>query len=130
MCCDDLFEGLLPWRKTGAHIPGVAASWETSADGKTWTFHLRDRRAWSNGEPVTADDFVYAWRRQVDPATGSEYSQALAPIENALDIAAGKMPSSKLGVESAGPQTLIVHLHAPTPYLLGLLTNMYLVSGL
>ena len=94
----------------GSTIPGVATSWETSADGKTWTFHLRKDARWSNGQPVTANDFVYAWRRQVDPATGSEYAQALAPIENALDIASGKMPLDKLGVESAGPQTLVVHL--------------------
>ncbi len=71
-------------------------------------------------------DFVYAWRRQVDPATGSEYAQALTPIENAMEVAAGKAPPARLGVESAGPSTLIVHLHAPTPYLLALLTNAYL----
>ena len=71
----------------------ASPTWETSADGKTWTFHLRKNARWSNGQPVTADDFVYAWRRQVDPATGSEYAQALAPIENAMDVAAGKVPS-------------------------------------
>ena len=63
-------------------------------------------RAGPTAQPVTANDFVYAWRRQVDPATGSEYAQALAPIENAMDIASGKMPVDKLGVEAAGPQTL------------------------
>ena len=109
----DLFEGLTTVSIDGSIIPGVATSWETSADGKTWTFHLRKDARWSNGEPVTADDFVYAWRREVDPATASEYSQALAPIENALDIAAGKMPVNTLGVESVGPQTLVVHLDAP-----------------
>jgi oligopeptide transport system substrate-binding protein len=123
---DDLFEGLTTAAIDGSVIPGVATSWETSADGKTWTFHLRKEARWSNGEPVTADDFVYAWRREVDPATTSEYSQALAPIENALDIAAGKMPIEKLGVESMGPQTLVVHLSAPTPYLLALVGNNYL----
>ena len=89
---DDLFEGLVTLGEDGQTVPGVALTWDTSADGKTWTFHLRKDARWSNGQPVTADDFVYAWRRQVDPATGSEYSQALAPIENAMDIAAGKMP--------------------------------------
>jgi len=123
---DDLFEGLVTLNEEGHTVPGVAASWETSADGKTWTFQLRDNARWSNGQPITADDFVYAWRRQVDPATGSEYAQALTPIENAMDAAAGKMPPSKLGVESAGPRTLVVHLHAPTPYLLALLANAYL----
>ncbi len=124
---DDLFEGLVTLNEEGNTIPGVATSWETSADGKTWTFHLRENARWSNGEPVTADDFVYAWRRQVDPATGSEYAQALTPIENAMDAAAGKVPPSKLGVESAGPRTLVVHLNAPTAYLPSLLTNAYLI---
>lgn len=122
----DLFEGLTTVSSDGSTIPGVATSWETSADGKIWTFHLRKEARWSNGEPVTADDFVYAWRREVDPATASEYSQALAPIQNAMEIADGKMPVDKLGVESMGPQILVVHLHAPTAYLPALLTNAYL----
>lgn len=123
---DDLFEGLVTLGLNGHTTPGVALKWETSPDGKTWTFHLRPDARWSNGQPVTADDFVYAWRRQVDPATGSEYAQALTPIENAMDVAAGKLPPTKLGVESAGKQTLVVHLQAPTAYLPALLTNTYL----
>jgi oligopeptide transport system substrate-binding protein len=123
---DDLFEGLVSLDEQGHTIPGVATSWETSVDGKTWTFYLRNNARWSNGQPVTANDFVYAWRREVDPATGSEYAQALTPLENSMDAIAGKVPPSKLGVESAGPHTLIVHLHAPTAYLLALLTNPYL----
>jgi oligopeptide transport system substrate-binding protein len=123
---DDLFEGLVTVGQDGHTVPGVAQTWETSADGKTWTFHLRSDARWSNGESVTADNFVYAWRRQVDPATGSEYSQALAPIENAVDIGGGKLPPNKLGVESAGPRTLVVHLRAPTAYFLALLNNGYL----
>jgi oligopeptide transport system substrate-binding protein len=123
---DDLFEGLVTLSEDGNTIPGVAASWETTADGKTWTFHLRDNARWSNGQPVTANDFVYAWRRQVDPATGSEYAQALAPIQNAMEIAEGKVPPGRLGVDAADQHTLIVHLRGPTPYLLALLTNGYL----
>ena len=123
---DDLFEGLLTLGEDGQTAPGVAIKWETSADGKTWTFHLRDDARWSNGQPVTADDFVYAWRRQVDPATASEYSQALAPIENAVEISAGKMPLTSLGVKSDGPRTLIVQLKSPTAYLPELLNNQYL----
>ena len=124
---DDLFEGLVSLDEQGHTIPGVATSWETSVDGKTWTFYLRNNARWSNGQPVTADDFVYAWRREVDPATGSEYAQALTPDRKRYGHAiAGKVPPSKLGVESAGPHTLVVHLHAPTAYLLALLTNPYL----
>ncbi len=123
---DDLFEGLVTVGEDGRTVPGVARTWETSADGKTWTFHLRSDARWSNGAPVTADDFVYAWRREVDSATGSEYAQGLAPIENAVDIGAGKLPPNKLGVESVGPYTLVVHLHNPTAYLLALLNNAFL----
>ena len=120
---EDLFEGLTTIAEDGSIVPGVATSWETSADGKTWTFHLRKEARWSDGDPVTADDFVYSWRRAVDPATASVYADALAPIVNAKAITAGKMAPDKLGVESMGPQTLIVHLETPTGYLLSLLTN-------
>jgi oligopeptide transport system substrate-binding protein len=123
---DDLFEGLITLSEDGRTVPGVASSWETSSDGEQWTFHLRDNARWSNGQPVTAKDFVYAWRRQVNPETASEYAQALAPIENAMDISEGKMPPTRLGVEAPDAHTLVVHLRAPTPYLLELLTNMYL----
>lgn len=123
---EDMFEGLTTVAMDGSVVPGVASSWETSADGKTWTFHLRKEARWSNGEPVTANDFVYAWRREVDPATASQTSEVLAPIVNALDIASGKMPTDKLGVESMGPQTLVVHLQAPTPYFIALLTDNFL----
>lgn len=123
---EDLFEGLVGVGIDGNTIPGIATSWETSADGKTWTFHLRKDARWSNGEPVTASDFVYAFRRLVDPATASEYAQALAPVKNAMDVAAGKMPLDKLGVESIGTQTVVIHLGAPTPYLPALLANNYL----
>ena len=123
---EDMFEGLTAPAMDGSVVPGVASSWESSADGKTWTFHLRREARWSNGEPVTADDFVYAWRREVDPATASQTSEVLAPIVNALDIASGKMPTDKLGVESMGPQTLIVHLQMATPYFVAMLANSYL----
>ncbi len=123
---EDLFEGLVTLDEGGNTVPGVAASWQTSADGKTWTFHLRENARWSNGQPVTADDFVYAWRREVNPATGSEYAQALGPIQNAMAIAEGSLPPERLGVEAPDAHTLIVHLRGPTPYLLALLTNCYL----
>jgi oligopeptide transport system substrate-binding protein len=123
---DDLFEGLVGVGEDGSNVPGVAESWETSADGKTWTFHLRGDAKWSNGKPVTANDFVYAWRRQVDPATGSQYAEALTPIVNAEPIFNGKMAPAKLGVEAPDARTLVVHLKSPTPYLLSLLTGSYL----
>ncbi len=123
---DDLFEGLTTLDEKGNVIPGVATSWDVSPDGKTWTFHLRHDARWSNGDPVTAADFVYAWRREVDPKTGAEYSQALSPIVNALAIATGKAPVSSLGATALDPYTLRVSLNAPTPYFAALLSNNYM----
>lgn len=123
---DDLFEGLTTLDVSGHIAPGVASSWEVSPDGKTWLFHLRPDARWSNGAPVTAADFVYAWRREVDPKTGAEYSQALGPIVNALAIATGKAPPESLGVTALDARTLRISLVAPTPYLLFLLSDQYM----
>jgi len=112
---DDLFEGLTRLGQDGEPQPGVAERWETSTDGRTWTFHLRAAR-WSNGEPVRAGDFVYAWRRTVDPHTASDYAESLAPVRNALDIASGKMPVTALGISAPDDRTVRVELNAPTPY--------------
>ena len=118
----DMFVGLVD-EDAGAHlIPGVAEKWETSDDGKTWTFHLRDNN-WSDGTPVTAHDFVYAWQRGVDPAVGSKYSFFLYPIKNAKEITEGKQSTDTLGVSAPDDKTLVVELNNPTPYFAGLLTN-------
>ncbi|SSY93663.1 Periplasmic oligopeptide-binding protein precursor [Aggregatibacter aphrophilus] len=69
-----LFEGLVSMDSDGNLIPGVAESWENTPDYKTWTFHLRKDAKWSNGDPVTAHDFVFSWRRLVTPATASPYA--------------------------------------------------------
>ncbi len=123
---DDLFEGLTTVDVAGKAAAGVASSWDTSADGKTWTFHLRPEARWSNGAPQTAEDFVYSWRREVDPKTGAGYAQApWRLIEHALEIAAGKRPLSALGVEALDDHTLKVRLSGPTPYLLDLLSQQY-----
>lgn len=123
---DDLFEGLTTVDVAGRTVPGVAASWQQSADGLTWTFHLRAAAHWSNGSPVTAQDFVYSWQRLVDPQTGSQSAQNLAPIRNALQIASGEAPAQTLGVEALDAHTLRVHLVGPTPYLLELVSQPYL----
>lgn len=124
--CDDLFEGLTAIGIDGGIIPGVASSWEVSADGKSWVFHLRPEARWSNGEPVTAADFVYSWRRAVDPKTGSEYAQALAPLVGALAVATGKAPPETLGADAPDARTVRIRLNAPTPYLLSLLADSYM----
>ncbi len=122
---DDLFEGLTTLDAAGKIVPGVARSWQTSPDGKTWVFHLRPDARWSNGDPVTAQDFVYAWRREVDPKTAAQYAEALSPIVNALAIATGKAPVASLGATAIDPLTLQVNLNAPTPYFLAVLADNY-----
>ena len=118
----DMFVGLID-EDAGAHlIPGVAEKWDVSEDGKTYTFHLRDN-TWSDGTPVTAGDFVYAWRRGVDPAVGSKYSFFLYPVKNAKEIVEGKQPLDALGVSAPDDKTLVVELNNPTPYFTGLLIN-------
>jgi oligopeptide transport system substrate-binding protein len=119
----DLFEGLVNEAPNGDLIPGAAESWDISKDGKTYTFHLRENGRWSNGEPVTAGDFVYGMRRSVDPATLSEYSFILAPIRNAEEVTDGSIPPEELGVKAVDDLTLEIQLANPTPYFLGLMTH-------
>lgn len=119
----DLYEGLVAEQPDATLIPGAAESWTISDDLKTYTFTIRDRARWSNGDPVTAHDFVAGLRRSADPATGSHYSQMLAPIENAEAVIEGKLPPARLGVEARDARTLIVRLRGPTPYLLGMLVH-------
>ncbi|HYE51577.1 MAG TPA: peptide ABC transporter substrate-binding protein [Azospirillaceae bacterium] len=110
----DLFEGLLTIDAAGRLIPGVAERWEVSADGLTYTFHLRADATWSDGTPVTADDFAFSWRRLVDPATASRYAFFLWPVRNAEKVSRGALPPSAMGVEARGPRTFVVTLERPT----------------
>ena len=121
---DDIFEGLTRLDQSGEPAPGLATQWETSSDGRTWTFHLREAR-WSNGEPIRAADFVFAWRRTVDPRTASDYGQALAAVRNAIDVNEGRAAPETLGIEAPDDHTVVVHLNAPTPYLLSLMSKAY-----
>ncbi len=111
-----LFEGLAAYDPRDASpVPAAAERWEVSPDGTTYTFRLRDAR-WSNGQPVTAEDFAYAWRRVVDPATGSTYAHRLFVIKNARDVARGRMPPGALGVRAPDARTLVVELEHAAPY--------------
>lgn len=127
----DLYEGLIGEAPDSSLIPGAAQRWIISEDLKTYTFFLRDDARWSNGDPVTADDFVLGLRRSVDPATGSAYSQILSPILNAEDVIAGKASPDALGVEAVDVHTLMIRLKGPTPYFLGMLvhSSAYPVHG-
>jgi oligopeptide transport system substrate-binding protein len=113
-----LFEGLMNQDEKGALVPGVAESFTVSADNKTYTFKLRNNAKWSNGDPVVAGDFVYAWQRAVDPATASNYSWylELATIKNASEIIAGTVKPDQLGVKAVDDYTLEVQLNESTPF--------------
>ena len=114
----DLFEGLVTLDKDSKPAPAVAESWTISPDGLVYTFKLRDAK-WSNGDPVTADDFVWSWRRAVDPATGTKYSFLYYPVKNAEEIATGKTKDvTSLAVRAIDPHTFEVTLKAPTGYFL------------
>lgn len=112
-----MFVGLTTTDNDGNTAPGMAESWE-SADNKVWTFKLRDAK-WSNGDPVTAEDFVYSMRRVTDPATASPYASYLADVKvaNAAEILEGKAKPETLGVKAVDPKTLEITLTEPVPYL-------------
>ncbi|GAB4074888.1 peptide ABC transporter substrate-binding protein [Barrientosiimonas marina] len=104
--------------KDGEAAPGIATDHEVSDDGLTWTFNLREDAKWSNGDPVTAGDFVYSWRRAVDPETGSEYGPYMMGdvVKNATAVNEGEADLEELGVEAPDDYTLKVTLEHPVPY--------------
>lgn len=120
----DYTDGLMQMDADGQAVPAIAESYDLSDDGLTYTFHLREDANWSNGEPVTAADFVFAWQRAVDPAVASEYAYMLSDIgqvKNAAEIIAGTMDKSELGVTAVDDKTLEVQLNVPVSYFLSLM---------
>ncbi len=117
-----LFEGLTCIDdKTSQPVPGVAERWETSSDGLTWTFHLRPNAKWSNGDPVTAADFIYSIHRMLSPKLAAEYSAMMWAIRNAEAFNAGKITDfSQVGARALDDRTLQLTLGAPCPWLLAL----------
>lgn len=113
-----LKEGLTRHGRHGDLVPGVAESWELHGGGAT--FRLRKEARWSDGEPVTAHDFVFAWRTVVDPATASEYAFIVYPVKNAEAVNRGKLPTTALGVRALDDHTLEVEFEQPCPYFLDL----------
>ncbi|QKJ87311.1 Oligopeptide ABC transporter, periplasmic oligopeptide-binding protein OppA [Paramixta manurensis] len=120
----DLFEGLAISDENGKVVPGVAESWDNK-DFKVWTFHLRKDAKWSNGQPVTAQDFVYSWQRLADPKTASPYASYLqyGHIANIDEVIAGKKAPDALGLKAVDDHTLEVTLSEPVPYFYKLLIN-------
>ncbi|MDJ1155719.1 peptide ABC transporter substrate-binding protein [Macrococcus caseolyticus] len=118
-----VMEGLYTLDKNDKAIPAVAEGKpEKSKDGKTWTIKLRKDAKWSNGDPVTAKDFVFAWRRTLDPKTASEYSYIMMDLKNAQEVNAGKMKPEELGVKAIDDNTLEIQLNDNVPYFEELLT--------
>ena len=116
--------GLVQYGTDGKITGDLAESWETSEDGMTWTFHLREGIKWSDGTPITAADFVYGFQRLVDPATASEYNYLATAIniKNAAECISGEKPLSELGVEAADDSTFIVHMSAPCSFMISLMS--------
>jgi len=115
----DLFEGLTSTDHHSNVVPGVAESWK-QVDATTWVFKLRKNALWSNGQPVTADDFVYAWRRFLDPKTAAKIASTYAVyLANGTEVVNGKKPVAELGVRALDKQTLEVKTAGPVPFLPG-----------
>ncbi|PIE91764.1 peptide ABC transporter substrate-binding protein [Bacillus fungorum] len=117
----NVFEGLYILGEENKVIPGVAKSYEVSEDKKTYTFHLRDSK-WSNGTPVTAADFVFSWKRAVNPNTAAEYAFLFFDIKNAKRINSKELPVDQLGIKAIDDKTLEVQLEQPAPYFIDLTT--------
>lgn len=118
----DMFEGLTTSSPDGKTINGMATSWTTSEDGLVWTFKLRDAK-WSDGVPVTADDFVYGWQRLLTMQPPTQYASMLFLVKNAEAVFDGKLPKSTLGIKAIDPKTVQITLEHPAPYLPGFLTH-------
>ena len=112
----DLFMGLTTLDASGKPIPGMAESWTVSDAGLTYTFTLRENIRWSDGRPITAEDFVYAGRRLVDPATGARFAAFFYPVQGAREIIRGKLAPDQLGVYADDERTVRYELVAPTAY--------------
>jgi oligopeptide transport system substrate-binding protein len=118
----DLMMGLTTEDMHARPIPGMAERWTTSPDGLTWTFFLREA-AWSDGVPVSAEDFVFSWRRALDPTIAAPYAYFLYLVKNAAAINAGKMPPSALGAHARDARTFEVQLEHPAPYMVEMLMH-------
>lgn len=109
----DLFAGLVDFDQHNKIIPGMASSWNISPDGRVYTFHLRKGLKFSDGSPITANDFVYTFRRLVDPKVASPYNMLIANVVNAKDIIDNKASLDTLGVSAPDPLTFVVKLVNP-----------------
>jgi oligopeptide transport system substrate-binding protein len=121
----DLFEGLTTYDAAARPVPGVAESWTVSADGRRWTFKLRDGLSWSDGLPLTAADVVFTFRRLLAPKTAAQYAQLMSMVVGATEILTGAAPPERLGVAAPDTRTVTIDLVNPAPYLPELLANAF-----
>ena len=119
----DLFEGLVTRTPDGELAPAIAASWSISEDGTVYTFRLKKNAKWSDGTEITAGDFVYSFRRMLDPRSGTRGASALFPVLNATAISVGDKSVDSLGVKAVDPSTLEIILEGPAPYFISLLAS-------
>jgi len=119
----DLLEGLVTYDAKGNVVPGVAERWTVSPDGLTYVFTLRDNARWSNGEPVKASDFVYSFRRLLNPATGAKYAAMLYTLKNGEKVNKGQAPVDQLGARATGERTLELNLEYAAPYFIAQLAH-------
>ncbi len=113
----DLFVGLSTLDQEAKAVPGCAESWQISPDGRRWTFKLRAGLKWSDGSPLQAGDFTWSMRRALDPRTAFPFAGRMFAIKNARAVATGALPITDLGVRAPDPNTVVVELEHPTPYL-------------
>ncbi|MBL0039580.1 MAG: peptide ABC transporter substrate-binding protein [Xanthomonadales bacterium] len=113
----DLYEGLVTFAADGTIVPGMAERWAVSADGLTWTFHLRDNLRWSNGEALTAAQYVASMRRALDPETAAPLASLFATIRHAPAVMRGDEPTSALGIHAPDARTVVIELTQPTALL-------------
>jgi len=119
----DLREGLVTFDAAGQLTPGLASSWQILDSGKRYVFTLRAGALWSNGDPISANDFVRAWRRALSPETAAVTAGLLKDLLNAGEVMRGSLPAAKLGVEALGEDTLEVRLAKPAPWFLEILAH-------
>ena len=119
----DMYEGLVTYDVEGAIVPGAAESWSANADATLYTFTLRADGRWSNGDPVRAQDFVFALRRLMTPATGAKYANVLYTIKGAEKVNKGEAPPDTLGVRALDERHLEIALENPAPYFIAQLAH-------
>ncbi|MCZ7662170.1 MAG: peptide ABC transporter substrate-binding protein [Thermoleophilia bacterium] len=120
---NNVFEGLVHIDFDGNPFPGAAESWDVSDDGLTYTFNLRGTDTWTNGDPVTSEDFKNSWLRILDPATAADYAYQLYFINGAEEFNSGSGTAEDVAVDASDPNTLVVTLKAPTPWFIPMMSH-------